>query len=124
MEEVGTQLGIYCYPLPQLWEVGEEEKIPESDRTGRLAEESTKLTSTQKGLEGGVLWLGKGRKRVRAGASSQAAVQPLPDIPCPHLQCLLGNEGPGLLQTQDAPFLQEHLFVLERVVIDRETNSE
>lgn len=54
MEEVGTQLGIYCYPLPQLWEVGEEEKIPESDRTGRLAEESMKLTSTQKGLEGGV----------------------------------------------------------------------
>lgn len=40
--------GNLLLPLPQLWEVGEEEKILESNRTGKLAEESIKLTGTKK----------------------------------------------------------------------------
>lgn len=65
----------------------------------------------------------KERERIRASASRQDAGHPSLATLCPHLQCLLGNEGPGLFQTQGTPFLREHLFVLEQAVIDRETYS-
>lgn len=42
---------------------------------------------------------------MRATASSRDAVHPSLATPCPYLQHLLGNEGPGLFQTQGDPFL-------------------
>ena len=125
MVEAGTQLGTCRHPSPNSggWGQGQE-KIPESNRTGRLAEESVKLTSTEKQLGGGVCGEARGeRQKVRAGTSSQDAGHPSLATPCRHLQCLLGNGDPGLFQTQGAPFWGERVFVLARVVTEKPAPS-
>lgn len=66
----------------------------------------------------------KKEREVESRHRGLQSVHPLQATPAHTSSTCWVNEGPGLFQTREASFLREHLFVLEQVVIDRETSSE